>query len=240
MAEQIITNKDRLKFYNENEYVYNWDKEPKEYSKLFYTLWYPVAKIVCKYKFDIEFYGVENVPKDGPLIMAANHVAGLDPIAITYCLRTKNRMRTMRFMAKEEFYHVFYIRIPLDYFGGFPVKRGTSDRKSLEYSKRIINKGQILLVFPEGTRNKERTRPMEAKGGIALLARETKADVIPVSIYRSPKVEGKKDKYVIRFGEVIPYGELGLGDKPKSKELRSATQLIMDKIGELWDKDGAK
>ena len=81
---------------------------------------------------------------------------------------------------------------------------------------------------------------MEAKGGIALLARETKADVIPVSIYRSPKVEGKKDKYVIRFGEVIPYGELGLGDKPKSKELRSATQLIMDKIGELWDKDGAK
>ena len=241
MAEQIITNKDRLHFYSENEYNYNWDKPLVKHSAFFYKAWYPVAKAVVKFKFDIEFYGAENVPKEGGLLLAANHVAGLDPIAITYCLQNKGHMRTMRFMAKEEFFHVFYVRIPLMYFGGFPVKRGTSDRKSLEYSKKIVDNGQILLVFPQGTRDKERKRPGEAKGGIALLARETKSDVVPVSIYRSPEGEGrKKDKYVIRFGEVIPYEELGLGDKPKSKELRSATQLIMDKIGELWDKDGAK
>ena len=113
---------------------------------------------------------------------------------------------------------------------------------SLEYAFRVLNEGHCLLVFPEGTRDKTRSRPKveNAKAGVALIARETKANVVPMSVYRGPTVKGKKDKYVIRLGEVIPFEELGLGDKPKSKELKAATNLIMERIIELWDKDGQK
>ncbi len=243
MHEQIITNKDRLKFYNENEYNYNWDKKLNEKS-LIYKIFYPLSILVCNFKFDIEWQGTENIPKEGGFMMAANHVAGLDPIIIMRTTYHDHNARTLFFMCKEEFFHVFYTKYPLLLFGGFPVKRGTSDRKSLDFSIRIIKEGFGLLVFPEGTRNKERTRPSldDAKGGVALIAREAKADILPVSIHIEPRKEkyngkGGKPKYIIRYGELIPYEDLGLGDKPKSKELKAATKLIMEKICEGWDKD---
>ena len=240
MPEQIITNKQNLKFYSEKPYEYNWDKEPGEKNPFMYKFFVPLAHIILNKKFDMEFYGAENVPTDRPLLLASNHVAGIDPIAITYCLTKSGTMKTMYFMAKEEFFHTFYTKIPLLVFGGFPVKRGTSDRNSLNYSIKVLKNGHRLLVFPEGTRNLERTKPTEGKAGIALIAREAKVDILPISIYRSKTVEGKKDKYIIRFNEIIPYEELGLGDKPKSKELRSATELIMEKIGESWEIDAEK
>ena len=242
MAEQIITNKDRLKFYNEKEYNYNWDKKLNE-KFITYRIFYPIAKAVVNYKFDIEWHGTENLPKEGGFMMAVNHVAGLDPISIMYITYHDHNARTLFFMAKEEFFHVFYVKLPLLLFGGFPVKRGTSDRKSLDFSIRVIKEGFGLLVFPEGTRNKERTRPTtDAKAGVALIAREAKADVLPVSIHIEPRKEhyngkGGKAKYIIRIGKLIPYEDLGLGDKPKSKELKAATKLIMEKICEEWDKD---
>lgn len=242
MPEQIITNKDRLKFYNENEYHFNWDKPVKK-KKWTYRIFYPLVRLVCWVKFgNFEYHGTENLPQEGPVMICANHVAGLDPIALTGILFKDHRMRTMYFMVKEEFFHVFYTKYPLLFLGGFPVKRGTADRDSLEYSFKILNEGHCLLVFPEGTRDKTRSRPKveNAKAGVALIARETKADVVPMSVYRGPTVKGKKDKYVIRLGEVIPYEELGLGDKPKSRELKAATNLIMERIIELWDMDGQK
>ncbi len=240
MQEQIITNKQNLPFYSEKPYEFDWSKEPHEKNPLFYTIFYPIMKTIVYKKFDFEIYGTENVPKTGALLMASNHVAGIDPISITVALYQNKAIRTMYFMAKEEFFHAFYTKFCLLIAGGFPVKRGTSDRNSLNYAIRVLKNGLCLLVFPEGTRNLERTRPSEAKAGIALIAREAKADVLPVSIYRSKTVEGKKDKYIIRFNKVIPYEELGLGDKPKSKELRSATELIMEKIGESWEIDAEK
>lgn len=241
MAEQIITNKDRLKFYNNKEYHYNWDKISGR--TWIYPFFYPLVKAVCEYKFGkFEYHGAENIPMEGPLMICSNHVAGLDPISLTYVLYREHKMRKLFFMTKEEFFHAFYTKYILLLAGGFPVKRGTPDRDSLNYSIRILNEGYALLVFPEGTRDKTRSCPVaeNAKAGAALIARETKATVVPMSVYRGPTVKGKKDKYVIRIGEPIPFEELGLGEKPKSRELKEATNLIMNRIIELWQIDGGK
>ena len=96
------------------------------------------------------------------------------------------------------------------------------------------------MIFPQGTRDKEhgRPEPESAKAGIALIAREAKSDVLPVSIHRESSNSVKRAKLVIRFGEVIPFEELGFTEgETKSRELRTATKLIMERIGELWDKD---
>ena len=238
MGKQIITNKDKLHFYSEKEYKFNFDKPLRE-KPITYKILYPIARLLIQHiKFiDVEFYGTENIPEKGGFILASNHVSGFDPITLTYCMHGK---RTMFFMAKEEFFHTFYTKIPLLILGGFPVKRGTSDRNSLNFAIRVLKEGYGLMIFPQGTRDKEhgRPEPESAKAGIALIAREAKSDVLPVSIHRESSNSVKRAKLVIRFGEVIPFEELGFTEgETKSRELRTATKLIMERIGELWDKD---
>lgn len=235
MAEQIITNKDKLHFYSEKEYNYNYDRELKEH-RIIYKILTPIAKIlIAKIKYDLEFHGFENIPEKGGFILASNHVSGFDPITITYCMGGK---RTMFFMAKEEFFHVFYTKIPLLILNGFPVKRGTSDRSSLNFAIRVIKEGFGLLIFPQGTRDKEGKRPEKGKSGVALIAREAKADVIPVSIHRESGENKKRPKLIVRCGELIKYEDLGFTEgEVKSRELKEATKLVMGKIGELWDQD---
>ncbi len=238
MGKQIITNKDKLHFYSEKEYKFNFDKPLRE-KPITYKILYPIARLLIQHiKFrDVEFYGTENIPEKGGFILASNHVSGFDPITLTYCMHGK---RTMFFMAKEEFFHTFYTKLPLLLLGGFPVKRGTSDRNSLNFAIRVLNEGFGLMIFPQGTRDKEhgRPEPESAKAGIALIAREAKSDVLPVSIHRESSNSVKRAKLIIRFGEVIPFEELGFTEgETKSRELRTATKLIMERIGELWDKD---
>lgn len=238
MGKQIITNKDKLHFYSEKEYKFNFNKPLRE-KPITYKILYPIAKLLIQHiKFrDVEFYGTENIPEKGGFILASNHVSGFDPITLTYCMHGK---RTMFFMAKEEFFHTFYTKFPLLLLGGFPVKRGTSDRNSLNFAIRVLKEGFGLMIFPQGTRDKEhgRPEPESAKAGIALIAREAKSDVLPVSIHRESSNSVKRAKLIIRFGEVIPFEELGFTEgETKSRELRTATKLIMERIGELWDKD---
>ena len=238
MGKQIITNKDKLHFYSEKEYKFNFAKPLRE-KPITYKILYPIARLLIQHiKFrDVEFYGTENIPEKGGFILASNHVSGFDPITLTYCMHGK---RTMFFMAKEEFFHTFYSKFPLLLLGGFPVKRGTSDRNSLNFAIRVLKEGFGLMIFPQGTRDKEhgRPEPESAKAGIALIAREAKSDVLPVSIHRESSNSVKRAKLIIRFGEVIPFEELGFTEgETKSRELRTATKLIMERIGELWDKD---
>lgn len=225
----------KLPFYNEKPYKYNFNK-PLKHNKFAYSFFTPIANVVLKYKFkELEVHGLENVPTGGGFIMAGNHLSGFDPIYITYILR---KHCNMCFMAKEEFFHTFYTRIPLLWLSGFPVKRGTADRSALEFAIQSIKNGFCLLIFPQGTRDKTFSRPERGKSGIALIAREAKVGILPVSIHRESAPDVKRPKMVIRFGELIPYEDLGFSEgETKQRDLKNVTQLVMRKICELWDKD---
>ena len=216
---------------------FNWDKELKE-TPLLYKFLMPVATIVMKvpFKGGFESYGKENVPKNGPFIIAVDHEKGIDPISVVYA---SGGVRTLYFMAKEDFFHVPYIRPILTFFHGFPINREKLDRQSLKFADRVLKSGFGLLIFPEGTRNKEHTRPNpeDGKVGFAMIAREAQVPVLPCSIHVVHLPDGK-EKCVVRFGELIPFEELGFTPgKKKSKELQTVTYTVMEKIAELWDKD---
>lgn len=216
---------------------FNWDKELKE-TPILYKILMPVAKVVLSVPFaSVTVYGKENMPDNGPFVLASNHVKGIDPITVVYASGGK---RTLYFMAKEEFFHTPYIRPALTFFHGFPVNRDIIDRKSLQFADRVLKEGFGMMIFPEGTRNKEHTRPRveDAKAGQAMIIREAEVPVLPVSIHVIDKTDGSKPDVIVRFGELIPYEELGFTpEKKKSKELKVVSNLIMEKIGELWDKD---
>jgi len=192
----------------------------------------PFLKVLSRSLMKITYVGRENIPKDGGFILASNHISAPDPVYLYVSLD-----KPVHFMNKQEHFRKPVQKWIYTHFNSFPINRGHADKSSLEYSIKVIEKGNILGIFPEGTRSKDFT-PQQARPGIALLVRETKADVLPVSIYSDEKAKFFT-KLTIRFGKPIPYESLGFSEGGKSDELRVASKMIMDEIVKLWEEGHA-
>lgn len=198
-------------------------KEGKTYDRL-----KPLGKKIVKGFYEVEYVGVENLPAEGGYILAANHIHALDPLMIALGME-----RQIHFMGKQELFKNPFIKAALKTVNGFPIVRGGRDKEALDYAVRILDEGMILAMFPEGTRSKTYT-PASAKGGISLIARQAKADVVPVSVYNNEQMK-KHSKVTIRFGKPIPFAELNLNDESKKDELRASAAFVMEKIVALWE-----
>ena len=172
--------------------------------------------------------GKENVPKDEPFILASNHIHFVDPVLLTV-----NSDRNVHFMGKKEAFQNKFAAWFLTNVNTFPVARGKNDKAAIDYAVKLIEAGHVIGIFPEGTRSKD-LKPHEAKGGVALIARETKANVLPASIY-CEKAGGFRRRITIRFGKLIPYEELGIPEEGSSRELKEASARIMERIRALWE-----
>ncbi|HEY6397693.1 MAG TPA: 1-acylglycerol-3-phosphate O-acyltransferase, partial [Solirubrobacteraceae bacterium] len=126
--------------------------------------------------FRMSRIGREHIPAEGPVIVAANHRSFLDPFVIATMAR-----RPMYYVAKKELFSKRWQAWFLNALGAFPVDRGAGDEDSVITSKQILARGDIVLIFPEGTR----TRPGslgQPKRGVGRLALETGAPVVPVAV----------------------------------------------------------
>ncbi len=121
--------------------------------------------------------GREHIPSEGPVILASNHRSFFDPFVIGTMTR-----RPVYYVAKQELFA--YNRLLswlLNALGAFPVTRGVGDQETIETAEIILGRGEIVLMFPEGTR----TRPGalgKPKRGVGRLALETGAPVVPIAI----------------------------------------------------------
>lgn len=159
----------------------------------------------------------ERVPKMGPLIVAPIHVSHFDPPAVA-C----GCPRVLRFMAKEELFKGFLGWL-IRSVGAFPVRRGESDTESIRLTISFLEKGEAVLVFPEGTRG-DAVHLQPLNKGVALLAKRTGALVIPVGVVGThlalPRGRSKprRAKMKIIWGNPATYSELAMG--PDGKETR--------------------
>ncbi len=196
--------------------------------KLYFAI-VPLAKLIMSSKYKLKYEGRENLPEKGAYILSCNHITALDPVLLA--LKSK---RIIHFMAKYETFKNPLARFFLTHLNSFPVKRGSSDKSSIEYAINLIKNGEIIGIFPEGTRNKEGTEPQKAKSGVALIAHASKADVLPCSI-RIGEKKGFRKTLTVRYGELIKYDELGFSENAHStSEIRNASRLIFDKTVALW------
>lgn len=197
---------------------------------------YSFAKILIKPLLFIlyrpRFIGREKIPREGKLILASNHISNLDPVF--QCAGIK---RVLYFMAKIELFKNPVFGWILRHLHAFPVHRGAGDSGAINYAEKIIESGDILAIYPEGTRSKTGV-PMRGKAGVAMLAYSGKCDVLPVSVYCDGKVRLFK-KYTVRIGDVIPYESLGIKEG-KPSEFKSAANMVMEKITELWSEKHCK
>src|SRR5438105_11747146 len=91
--------------------------------------------------------GREHIPAEGPIIIAANHRSFLDPFVIATMVR-----RPMYYVAKKELFMRPWQAWILNALGAFPVDRGSGDADMIETAKAILDRGDVVLIFPEGTR----------------------------------------------------------------------------------------
>lgn len=126
-------------------------------------------------------FGVENIPRQGRFIFAANHVSYLDPPLVS----SLSPRRPHTIAKKELFEHPFldkYFRA----LGAFPIDRGKADRKAIRHAIELLESEAPLLIFPEGGRSQ--TGELEAAGiGLGMIAHATKAPIIPVYLRGADK-----------------------------------------------------
>lgn len=185
-------------------------------KSLVWTALYPV------YRFDIK--GLEHFPKTGGILICTNHIDALDPpvVGIT-------SPRPVHFMAKEELFNMPVLKPLLPKVNAFPVKRGLSDREALRRALAILKGGDVMGIFPEGTRSKNGEL---GKGfsGAGFFALKGEADVVPCAII-GPYKPFKRLKVV--YGEPIimqPYRD----QKASADEV---TTVIMERIQKILDEN---
>lgn len=232
------TERKDMPFVSKKPFQYNYDKKLRNNHMQRACQW--IADIIIGRAFEsVEYHNPENVPDEGPFILCANHVSATDPVNLSRGFRGK---RELWFMAKSEYYQMFYTRWGLNIFNGFPVHRvGAPDLSALRFAIRVLKDGRFgLVIFPQGGRDLTRKHPREtpAKAGTAAVVREAKVPVVPASIHMDPNLDELNPRVVIRYGKPIAYEEFGFTEgKRNHKELQKATDLIMERIYELWEQD---
>lgn len=150
--------------------------------------------------------GLENIPDEGPAILLMNHIGWVDPIVLVHVVP-----RDIVPLGKIEAFEYPIIGIFPRLWGAIPVQRGGFDRRAVQSSLEVLNKKEIILVAPEGTRNPE-LQP--GKGGFAYLASRSGAPIIPVAIEGSPGYpvirysrRWRESPISVKFGKPFVYRE---------------------------------
>lgn len=188
----------------------------------------PVGNLFCKTYYKVEFEGLENIDRQGGFIIAPNHVTEFDPLFIAMASK-----RLFYYIAKYELFENSLLNKAITHLNGFPIVRGKGDMNAINYAIELVRRGEVLCIFPEGTRSVDGT-PQRAKSGVGLIARRTGADIIPTAIYMEDKHK-KGSKVIVKFGKAIKYENMRFTDGGKTKENKAVANRVMDEITALWE-----
>ncbi len=159
-------------------------------QRFFYRLVRSVVVFIARTYFRVKVVGASNVPATGPFILSPIHRSNLDTPVIAAVTR-----RRMRYMGKESLWKTRFGGWFFTTAGGFPVQRGSADRDALRAGREVLDRGEPLVLFPEGTRQFGPTvQPLFQ--GAAYLACRTGAPIVPVGIGGSEAAMPKGAKMV--------------------------------------------
>jgi len=191
----------------------------------FYSFAKAIVSPLYRIGFRLRVEGLENVPREGSVILCANHASLHDPLMVGVAAP-----RQVHFMAKEELFRIPGLRTLIRWLGAFPVKRGHPDRAALKQAIKVLQEGGCFGVFPEGTRARD-DHLGKAQPGTAYLALKTGATVIPVGVSSSYRLF---QPTLVRFGKAVDLSAYKT-DRLTSDVLELAGGAIMAAIGSQLD-----
>ncbi len=196
-------------------------------------VYWPVRAVLIPFfriYFRMQRIGRPHIPRHGPVIIAANHRSFLDPFVIGTMAP-----RPMYYVAKKELFQRRWQAWILNALGAFPVDRGASDEEMMETARQILARGDIVLIFPEGTR----TRPGalgKPKRGVGRLALETGAPVVPVSVIGTEAIRKgwriRPHKVRLRAGRALSFP---LVENPSPSLASAVTERIWPCVMLQWE-----
>jgi glycerol-3-phosphate dehydrogenase (NAD(P)+) len=179
--------------------------------------------------FRLRRLGTEHIPEGG-VILASNHRSFLDPFAIGCCLG-----RPIYFVAKQELFKNPLIGWFLNCLGAFPVKRGASDEESVATSLALLERGQAVVIFPEGTRIRTGSLA-EPRRGVGRLALQSGRPVVPIAVTNSERARRgwriRPVKVHIRCGPPLTFPRV---DDPSPFLAGEVTERIWPCVGLQWE-----
>lgn len=174
--------------------------------------------------------GRENVPKDGPLILAPNHFSQMDHFFIGLYLRRK-----IRFMAKSQMFGPPVLTYIYKHGGVIPIRRGHHDEEAFKTAFTVLDQDGMLLIYAEGGRSRS-SELGEPKRGVGRLALESGAPVVPVAIYGSASVRRWKrlrfPSVTVQYGKPLTFSREK--DPSRERQLEIATE-VFNRVREMYD-----
>jgi len=179
--------------------------------------------------FRLSRVGREHVPQEGPVIFACNHRSFLDPFILGTLAR-----RPLYFVAKQELFTNPLLRWFISSLGAFPVARGTGDNGAMDTARAILERGDCVVIFPEGTR--VRPGPLgPARRGVGRLALETGAPVLPVAVIGTENIRRglrvRPHKVRVRAGRALRFPTV---EEPSRPLAQAVTERIWPCVQLQW------
>jgi len=153
---------------------------------------YLFLKIILPLLFRYRVRGRQNIPLSGAVLIVSNHASNLDPPLIgAACLR-----RMFRYMGKEDLWAASRpFCFLMENLGAFPVRRGAADREALRYASDLLDAGQALVVYPEGTRTRDGSIGDAQPGVAMILSKHPEIPILPLRIDGSFEAFGYGKRY---------------------------------------------
>lgn len=180
--------------------------------------------------FRLRAQGRENLPAGGGYVLACNHVSNLDPWPLGLPLWPR---RWLRFMAKAELFW-WPAKYVLDGAGAFPVHRGLGDRAAIETAVQLVQEGNVVVMFPEGTRRRKgvaKRHVARPRTGAARIALEAGVPLVPAAVSGTDRLL-TLGPLRIAYGAPVEIDDLRAADDIRHSS-QEATERLMTRIGEL-------
>lgn len=179
----------------------------------------------------LRIVGQENIPDGGPVIVAANHISNWDPPVLGAAIPWQ---RAIHFMAKEELFNNPIVNWLITKLRAFPVRRGMADREAIRNAVQRLENGNILGIFPQGTRRKHGEDQWKGEPGLAMLALKTGATIVPAAIIGT---DGKSlfSQFIVVFGPPILVDRRVTG----KEAIEQLTGRVMQQIQAMVEKEMA-
>ncbi len=197
---------------------------------MLYAVGYNLCRWIARTFFAFSVEGQERVPESGPVILAPNHVSYLDPFLVGVAVS-----RRVHFMAKKELFRNPLVGWLLRGVQAYPVTRERVDPSTLKRTLSLLAAGQVVLMFPEGTRGDGRALG-QAKPGIAVIAAHSGAVVVPVFHWGAEQVLARGSRRVrraplrVRFGPPLTFPA---GGRPDREAIEGFCRELMEAIAAL-------
>lgn len=144
---------------------------------MIYNIFKYLFRFLFLFVYRIRIQGQENIPEEGAFIVIANHKSNFDPIVLSFITR-----RPIHFMAKAELFDSKIKKWLFTSVKTIKVERGKNDISAIKNSLKVLKRGDILGIFPEGTRVKDHLQKDDVKSGAVMMAHRAKVNILPVAI----------------------------------------------------------